>query len=99
MVNSSPTTTRSPEEAIPSEVLDLLRWLAGLCMLQQDKRWEALALSAEECKDFVSMRWPIVQGTRNQSALREIGRQPVSEGNLGKAVEWLLANPPVRREG
>lgn len=39
---------------IPPAVLDLLRWLANCCMLQQKKRHEAIALPSEECREFVA---------------------------------------------
>jgi hypothetical protein len=79
-------------KTVPVEVLDLLRWLAGLCMAQQQKRHEAIALPPEECREFVAMKWPIVQGMRNQMALEEIARQPINTDNLAKAVEWMKAN-------
>lgn len=68
---------------IPAEMLDLVRFLA--------ETWNKIdAFVYEYCSGDALMKYPVVQGTRNQMDLRRIGGQQYSKKNLRKAVDWML---------
>jgi len=75
---------------MPAECADLIRFLCGLWYDIDKLRYEAAALPEEEIKDFLIMKWPVVQGTRNQINLMNIGKQPYKSENVAKAVAWML---------
>ena len=69
---------------IPAEVLDLVRFLAATW--DEIDRW-----AYAECGGSALMKYPVVQGTRNQIAMRRIGEQPHNTRNIHKAVDWMLS--------
>lgn len=71
------------ENAIPVELLDLVRF--------QAETWDAIdQFVYQHCDGEALMKYPVVQGTRNQMNLRAIGKQPYEAKRLKKAAEWLL---------
>lgn len=71
------------KQEIPEEVLDLVRFLA--------QTWDSIdSFVYENCDGESLMKYPVIQGMRNQMNLREIGKQQYSKENLRKAVDWLL---------
>ena len=72
------------------ELKDLVRFLAAVWYETDSLRYKAMNLPDEEIKDFLVGKWPVIQGTRNQINLKNIGEQPYSQENIAKAVELLL---------
>lgn len=69
---------------VPTEVLDLVRFMA--------KTWaEVDKFVYENCTGDALMKYPVIQGTRNQMDLTKIGEQPINKENLHKAVQWMLS--------
>ena len=74
---------REKQDAIPVEMLDLVRFLA--------ETWDAIdQFVYQHCDRESLMKYPVVQGTRNQTNLRKIGKQPYETKRLKRAVDWLL---------
>ena len=74
------------KDAIPPEILDLVRFMCAT--------WSAIdkwAYAHCNCSDAL-IKYPVVQGTRNQLNLSRIGEQPFRTTNIRKAVEWMLAH-------
>ena len=68
---------------IPSEVLDLVRFLS--------QTWVAIdGFVYNHCDSNALIKYPVIQGTRNQMNLRKISEQPYDAGKLRTAVEWML---------
>jgi hypothetical protein len=71
------------KQEIPQEVLELVRFLA--------ETWTDIdKFVYENCTGEQLMKYPVVQGTRNQINLKRIGEQPYSKESLHKAVAWML---------
>ena len=70
------------DDAIPPEVLDLVRFLAAT-WVEIDK-W-----AYRHCSGEALMKYPVIQGTMNQIRLHRIGEQPLNKANVGKAVAWM----------
>ena len=67
---------------IPPEVLDLVRFMCAT--------WADIDKWAYENMDGGAlMKYPVIQGTRNQINLRRIGEQAYDTANIKKAVKWL----------
>lgn len=71
------------------ELKDLVRFLAHAHMEWESLRLKALALPPEECKEFLSLKFPVMQGTRNRIALAKIGEQDCNMENVGKAIKYM----------
>ena len=69
---------------IPSEVLDLLRFICST--------WTEIDKWAYENMDGDALgKYPVIQGTSNQIALQHIGEQPYNTANIRAGVEWMLS--------
>lgn len=64
-------------------VAHLARWLA-----QGFMQWHR-----QDCHEFLVMKFPTVQGTRNMMNLEAVGRQDHDPAAIQAAVRWLLATP------
>lgn len=53
----------------------------------------------EEAKDLVIMKWPIVQGMRNQIDLATVGNQGCDYKRVRPAIELLLRAALERKDG
>lgn len=74
---------KEAQDAIPVEMLDLVRFLA--------ETWDAIdQFVYQHCDGEALMKYPVIQGTRNQMNLRAIGKQPYEPKRLKRAAEWLL---------
>lgn len=69
---------------IAPEVLDVVRFLAETWM-------EIDEFVYQNCDGDSLMRYPVVQGTRNQANLKKIASQSYDPSRLKTGVEWLLA--------
>jgi hypothetical protein len=73
---------RLEEIAIPTSVLDLLRFMCAT--------WAEIDEWAyKHCDADALGHYPVVQGTGNQIKLRRIGEQPHDTTNIHNAVEWM----------
>ncbi|HBA34877.1 MAG TPA: hypothetical protein DCZ12_12155 [Gammaproteobacteria bacterium] len=69
---------------IAPEVLDVVRFLA--------ETWSEIdKFVYQNCDGESLMRYPVVQGTRNQMNLKKIASQGYDPAKLKAGVEWLLA--------
>jgi len=83
MSERSETNAEVDRVVIPDEVLDLVRFLA--------ETWDDIdQFVYKHCDGEALMKYPVVQGTRNQIDLKRIGEQQYSKENLRKAVDWML---------
>lgn len=46
-------------------------------------------------RDMLIMEWPIVQGMRQQMALRKLADLPLTPGTVGKEIDAALADKPA----
>jgi len=70
---------------IPVEILDLVRFLANT--------WTEIdAFVYEHCDGEALMKYPVIQGTRNQINLKKIGEQSYNLKKIREAVEWMLSS-------
>lgn len=77
----------SEASQIPSQVLDVVRFLA--------ETWDKIdTFVYQHCDGDALMQYPVIQGTRNQSNLRAIGEQAYSRERIKEGVEWLLSQGP-----
>jgi len=67
---------------VPVEVLDLLRFMCAT--------WSEIDHWAYSDCDI--MKYPLIQGTKNQINLRKIGEQNHDNKKFAKAIEWVLAH-------
>jgi hypothetical protein len=76
-------TTDVNRVVIPPEVLDLVRFMCAT--------WTCIDRWAYENADCDAlMKYPVIQGSRNQISLRLIGEQEHDIANIHKAVKWML---------
>lgn len=81
----------------PSEVLDLVSFLASGYMNAHDVLFKALEFEeAEKIKNHIILKFPMLQGTKNQISLRNIGKREYRKENLSFAVDWLLKNVNIK---
>jgi|DEB0MinimDraft_3_1074331.scaffolds.fasta_scaffold82675_3 hypothetical protein len=81
--------TDSPE-VDSSDLLALVVFLAKHHDQLEALRYSLYAMTPEECKDAVVMNWPIVQGTRNQINLKQIGEMEYDSKAVGRAIAAIL---------
>lgn len=74
-------------------IRDLAIFLAKAHMEWHNLRGEAMSLSPDECQEFLIMKFPMIQGTRNQFDLEKVGALPHDTKNIRKAVDLLLSAP------
>lgn len=86
---STENKTDSPE-VDSSDLLALVVFLAKHHDELEALRYSLYAMTPEECKDAVVMKWPIVQGTRNQINLKRIGEMDYDSKAVGRAVTAIL---------
>ena len=87
------------EEYGPPALLALVRFLAKYQDDLNDLRNQCIGMTPEECKDALIMRWPVVQGTANQIALKRIGELAYDTKLVAEAVNALRANAGGQRAG
>jgi hypothetical protein len=75
---------------IPQEILDLVRALADMWNKTEEWRGEALKLPPEELRNFILLKWRVLQGISNQINTRKISKQPFEGKNVAKAIKWML---------
>ena len=81
---TSPLGSSETAGYAPAEILDLCRFLA--------KTWAEIdKFVYENCTGDALMRYPVIQGTRNQLNLKKIGEQPINAANTAKAVKFMLS--------
>lgn len=80
------------------EALALARWLAHAYQELDECRYAAIALSAEQCKDHMIMRCPVIQGTGNQMALARFASGTVDKDALARAFAKLKASPNAQAQ-
>lgn len=68
---------------MPPELLDLVRFLADT--------WAKIdTFVYENCDPDKMGKYPVIQGTRNQINLINIGKQPYDTTRIRKAVDYML---------
>ena len=72
------------------EMLDLCRKFAATMMSMQSSLESTLTMSNEDRGKQIVLWFPLVQGTRNQIALRRFGNSPTSDGNVQSAFNKLV---------
>jgi len=75
----------------PPALLALVRFLAKYQADLNDLRDQCMGMTPEECKDALIMRWPVIQGTATQIALKRIGEQAYDTKLVAEAVNALRA--------
>ena len=80
-------------DLLGDEALALGRWLAQAYREMDECRYAAIVLPADECKDHMIMRCPVIQGTRNQMALRRFADGEADKDALARAFAKLKASP------
>lgn len=80
----------SGQQEVPPEMLDLVRFLANLISTWSKLRYEALSLPYDECREFLAMKFPVLQGLQSSIDLEKIGQQEFDKDKLYDAVQWLL---------
>lgn len=80
-----------------ADLIQLVCWLSSMVTKLADCRHNAIALPSEECKDYVTMQFPIVQGHKLQQAIRQLGEQPTNDDSLRRAIEYLQTR--IKDEG
>jgi len=68
---------------IPPEVLDLVRFMCATW--SEIDKWAYANADGDAL-----MKYPVIQGTRNQINLQRIGEQKHNTANIRQAVKWLL---------
>jgi hypothetical protein len=80
-----------------SDLLALVAWLAGYQEHLNSLRYDWIAMIPEECRASVILKWPLVQGTRNQINLKSIGDMPWTSEQVSRAVDQIIkANAGVQ---
>lgn len=73
---------------------DLCRFLANHQAEQKTSMMKAVSKENygnwEKMRDQIVLHTPIIQGSKNQWDLEEIGKQTVNMGNIRVAVDYLL---------
>ncbi len=82
---------RLNKAAVPAEVVALVRWLAGAY-------WEGYDAMQEHAGDAI-VHFPLIQRTRVQIKLRQIGKQECDKRALTTAIEWMLADAAKHWKG
>lgn len=75
---------------MPPECADLIRFLCAAWYAVDSLRYEAYAMEPEAMKEFLINKWPVIQGTRNQINLMNIGKQPWKSEHVAKAIAYML---------
>ncbi len=93
MKATASTTTEAELPSVRSEpLLALVRFLAKYQSDLNDLRDRMLSMTPEECEEAVLMQWPVVRGTGNQIALRQIGELHYDVNLVAAAVKSIRAN-------
>jgi hypothetical protein len=86
------------EEYGPPALLALVRFLARYQADLNELRDLCMGMTPEECKESLIMKWPVIQGTANQIALKRIGELDYDTKLVAEAVHALRANADLRGE-
>lgn len=78
-----------------AQLLALVRFLAKYQSDLNELRDRCIGMTPEDCKDALIMRWPVIQGTENQIALKRIGELNYDTKLVAKAVNALRANRAI----
>lgn len=80
------------ESQVVKGLEDLARWMCGVWYRMHKTRQDAIALPPEECKDYISLKMPIVQGTRMQQLLRDIAIGDIEDQrDVRAAIAYIKA--------
>jgi len=78
-------------EGVPLELLDLACFLA--------ETWSKVdEFVSAHCNSDALIDYPVIQGTKNQIALRKIGSQKYNPANIRRAMEFLLSHAEQREK-
>ena len=69
---------------------NLVIFLAKCWAESEDVRMAAMSLPPDECKEFLIMKWPMVQGTSNQIKLKRISEMQYDGAQLHAEVNEIL---------
>lgn len=76
----------------PLEMMDLVRFLANT--------WASVdQFVYDHCDGEALLKYPVVQGTKNQIYLKRIGQQPFVAQHVARAVEWILRSETTQIGG
>jgi hypothetical protein len=76
----------------PPALVALARFLARYQADLNDLRDLCMGMTPEECKETLIMKWPVIQGTANQIALKSIGALAYDTKLVTEAIYALRAN-------
>lgn len=89
--NATKTTDKTDVAQVDSsDLLALVVFLAKHYDQLEALRYSLYAMTPEECKDAVVMKWPIIQGIKNQINLKRIGEMEYNSKAVGRAVAAIL---------
>jgi hypothetical protein len=69
----------------------LVRWLSKAVMDQHDAWHRAIVLPPEDCKEYLIMKFPMVQTTKLQMTLKKVGLgvEDLNADQLNEALEMV----------
>lgn len=81
------------DDSSGSELHNAFIFLAHQCMTWHELRHKAISLPPEECKDFLKMKFPIIQGYSNHKKIKQIGELPFDTKKIiGEINRFLEAH-------
>ena len=75
---------------IPPELIDTAIAAITWHVEWIDLRDKAMLMPAEECKEFLIMNFPSIQGTRNQLDFKKVSELKFDQKNIRKGINFLL---------
>ena len=79
-----------PDEIDVDDCLHLIRFLAQAVVGAHTCRAEAISLSPDKCKEYLILKYPVVQGMSNFNVLEKLSRQPFDSKSVFCVAEALL---------
>lgn len=77
----------------------LVSFLAGYSTDVHTKRYEALAIrDDEEMRIFLTLNFPVLQGTENTLKLKQVSQLPYDQDALHRAMEYLLSKAETQED-
>jgi len=77
---------------------NLIREMCRLVCEYHSLRYKAILLSDKECKDFIKMKFPVVQGLMTQNELKRIGEMKIDYKSIGKEIEEYLSKHTHKKD-
>ena len=93
---AEPTAEAEAMPKLPS-FMNAVIFLARHAMDLHDLHLKLLTMGPLDAREYISMKWPIIQGTRQQHALRKVGDQQYSSVSAGRAIHWLAESEPEEK--